>query len=201
MKEKISSKKIIIKELVRLDCGEYLEECQIAFETYGKLNKKKNNAILICHALTGDQFCTGKNPVTKKNGWWNILVGPGKIIDTNIFFVICTNVLGGCMGTTGPSSINPKTKKPFGLKFPVITIGDMVKVQNRLIEKLGIEKLFAVIGGSMGGMQALEWASKYSNKINSVIPIASSYRHSAQNIAFHEIGRQAIMADPNWKKR
>ena len=127
-------------------------------------------------------------------------MGPGKIIDTNIFFVICTNVLGGCMGTTGPSSINPKTKKPFGLKFPVITIGDMVKVQNRLIEKLGIEKLFAVIGGSMGGMQALEWASKYSNKINSVIPIASSYRHSAQNIAFHEIGRQAIMADPNWKK-
>ena len=113
----------------------------------------------------GDQFCTGKNPVTKKTGWWNILVGPGKVIDTNIFFVVCTNVLGGCMGTTGPSSINPKTKKPYGLEFPVITIGDMVNVQNKLIEKLGIEKLFAVVGGSMGGMQALEWASKYSKEL------------------------------------
>ena len=200
MKEKNSFDKALIKEHIKLDCGEYLQECQIAFKTFGKLNKKKTNAILICHALTGDQFCTGKNPVTKKNGWWNILVGPGKVIDTNIFFVICTNVLGGCMGTTGPSSINPKTKKPYGLEFPVITIGDMVNVQNKLIEKLGIEKLFAVVGGSMGGMQALEWASKYSKRINSVIPIATSYRHSAQNIAFHEIGRQAIMADPNWKK-
>ena len=200
MRKKISSEKILIKEPLRLDSGDRLEEYQIAFETFGKLNKNKTNAILICHALTGDQFCTGRNPITKKNGWWHLLVGPGKVIDTNIFFVICSNVLGGCMGTTGPSSINPKTNKPFGLKFPVITIGDMVKVQNKLIEKLEIKKLFAVVGGSMGGMQALEWAAQYGNKINAVIPIAASYRHSAQNIAFHEIGRQAIMADPNWKK-
>ena len=129
-----------------------------------------------------------------------LLVGPGKIIDTNIFFVICTNVLGGCMGTTGPSSINPKTKKPFGLKFPVITIGDMVKVQNRLIEKLGIEKIIRSYWWFNGWYASIGMGLKYSNKINSVIPIASSYRHSAQNIAFHEIGRQAIMADPNWKK-
>ena len=200
MKKKISFNKLYIKESLQLDYGDILKDYEIAFETFGKLNKKKTNAILICHALTGDQFCTGKNPVTKKNGWWNQLIGPGKTIDTNFFFVICSNVLGGCMGTTGPSSINPKTKEPYGLEFPVITIGDMVRVQNSLIEKLEIEKLFAVIGGSMGGMQALEWAAKYGKKINAVIPIATSYRHSAQNIAFHEIGRQAIMADPNWKK-
>ena len=200
MNNKYLFEQIDINEPLKLDCGDHLKNYSIAFKTFGKLNKKKNNAILICHALTGDQFCTGKNSVTKKPGWWNILVGPGKVIDTNIFYVICSNVLGGCMGTTGPSSINSKTKKPFGLGFPVITIGDMVSVQCKLIEKLGIEKLFSVIGGSMGGMQALEWASKYGHKINSVIPIATSYRHSAQNIAFHEIGRQAIMADPFWKK-
>ncbi|MFL2675187.1 MAG: homoserine O-acetyltransferase [alpha proteobacterium MED-G10] len=200
MNNKYLFEQIDINEPLKLDCGDHLKNYSIAFKTFGKLNKKKNNAILICHALTGDQFCTGKNSVTKKPGWWNILVGPGKVIDTNIFYVICSNVLGGCMGTTGPSSINSKTKKPFGLGFPVITIGDMVSVQFKLIEKLGIEKLFSVIGGSMGGMQALEWASKYGHKINSVIPIATSYRHSAQNIAFHEIGRQAIMADPFWKK-
>ena len=192
--------KIVLKESLKLDSGSNLANCEIAFKTYGKLNKKKNNAIFICHALTGDQFCTEKNPITNKRGWWSILVGPGKVIDTNIFFVICSNVLGGCMGTTGPESINPETKKPYGLRFPVITINDMVKVQNRLIEALNIKKLFAVIGGSMGGMQALEWATSFSHKVNSVVPIASSYRHSAQNIAFHEIGRQAIMADPNWKK-
>ncbi|MEC8265293.1 MAG: homoserine O-acetyltransferase [Pseudomonadota bacterium] len=200
MNKKFSFEKIKIKEPLKLDCGDFLKNYDIAFKTFGKLNKNKTNAILICHALTGDQFCTGKNPLTKKSGWWNILVGPGKVIDTNIFFVICSNVLGGCMGTTGPSSTNPTTKKPYGLKFPVITIGDMVRVQNILIEKLEIEKLFAVIGGSMGGMQALEWAAQYGYKINSVIPIAASYRHSAQNIAFHEIGRQSIMADPDWRK-
>ena len=192
--------KIKIKEDLSLDSGKILNDYEIAFKTFGKLNKDKTNAILVCHALTGDQFCTGKNPITNKSGWWSSLIGPKKVIDTNIFYVICSNVLGGCMGTTGPESNNPDTKKPYGLNFPVITINDMVKVQNKLIEKLGINKLFAVIGGSMGAMQALEWASKYGHKINSVIPIAGSYRHSAQNIAFHEIGRQAIMADPNWFK-
>ena len=134
-----------------------------------------------------------------KQGWWNILIGPGKVIDTNIFFVICSNVLGGCMGSTGPSSINPKTQNKYGLMFPVITISDMVRVQEKLVSSLGIKKLFAVIGGSMGGMQVLEWATKFNKKINAAIPIATSYRHSAQNIAFHEIGRQA-MADLSWNK-
>ena len=200
MKKKELIKKIEISESLILDSGKILTEYEIAFETYGKLNKKKSNAILICHALTGDQFCTMKNPVNNKNGWWSTLVGPGKVIDTNFFFVICSNVLGGCMGTTGPESLNPKTKKPYGLKFPVITINDMVKVQNKLVDALNIKKLFAVIGGSMGGMQALEWAASFGHRVHSVVPIASSYRHSAQNIAFHEIGRQAIMADTNWKK-
>ncbi len=200
MKKNKFINKIHISQPLVLDSGKMLKFYDIAFETFGKLNKKKTNAILVCHALTGDQFCTGKNPITKKKAWWNTLIGPGKVIDTNNFFVICSNVLGGCMGTTGPESINPNTKKPFGLDFPVITINDMVKVQNKLVESLGIEKLFSVIGGSMGGMQALEWASSFGNKIHSVIPIATSYRHSAQNIAFHEIGRQAIMADINWHK-
>ena len=200
MKKKKLIKKIEISEPLILDSGKILTEYEIAFETYGKLNEKKSNAIFICHALTGDQFCTMKNPVNNKNGWWSNLVGPGKVIDTNFFFVICSNVLGGCMGTTGPESLNPKTKKPYGLKFPVITINDMVKVQNKLVDVLNIEKLFAVIGGSMGGMQALEWAASFGHRVHSIVPIASSYRHSAQNIAFHEIGRQAIMADTNWKK-
>ena len=200
MKKKKNIKRIHISERLKLDSGKTLPEYEIAYETYGKLNKTKSNAIFICHALTGDQFCTLKNPINNKKGWWNSLVGPGKVIDTNFFFVICSNVLGGCMGTTGPESINPETKKPYGLEFPVITINDMVKVQNRLVDALNIKKLFAVIGGSMGGMQALEWATSFGHKVHSVIPIASSYRHSAQNIAFHEIGRQAIMADPDWNK-
>ena len=185
---------------LQLESKAILKKCDVAFKTYGKLNKQKTNAILICHALTGDQFCSGKNPITKKPGWWHLLIGPGKVIDTNFFFVICSNVIGGCHGSTGPSSINPETSKVYNLDFPVITILDMVKAQVRLIEQLGIKKLFAVIGGSMGGMQALVWGAFYQNKVNSIIPIATSYRHSAQNIAFHEIGRQSIMADPDWKK-
>ena len=186
------------KEL-KLDCGEILSQCNVAFMTYGNLNKEKSNAILICHALTGDQYCAEINPISKKSGWWSNLVGSGKVIDTKKYFVICSNVIGGCNGSTGPSSINPKTNKVYNLDFPVITIFDMVKAQVRLIDFLGIEKLFAVIGGSMGGMQALVWGALYQNKVNAIIPIATSYRHSAQNIAFHEIGRQAIMADPNWQ--
>ena len=185
---------------LKLDSGLILDHCEIAYKTYGKLNKKKTNAILVCHALTGDQYCSEVHPVTKKKGWWHTLIGPGKVIDTNIYYVICSNVIGGCQGSTGPSSINPKNKKPFNLDFPVITISDMVRAQNRLVDFLKIKKLFAVIGGSMGGMQALQWGAFYRKKTNAVIPIATSYRHSAQNIAFHEIGRQSIMADPNWKK-
>ena len=157
----------------------------------------KSNAILICHALTGDQFVTGKNPITNRNGWWMNIVGPNKILDTNKYFIICTNVLGGCMGTTGPSSINADSV-PYGMKFPIFTIKDMVNLQLKLIDNLKIEKLFSVIGGSMGGMQVLEWAASYPNRVYSAIPIATSYRHSAQNIAFHEVGRQAIMNDPEW---
>ena len=185
---------------LKLDCGANLEECEVAYQTYGTLNKEKNNAILICHALTGDQYCTGTHPLTKKPGWWHLIVGPGKVIDTNSFFVICSNVIGGCQGSTGPSSINPNTKENYNLSFPVITISDMVNAQVRLIDYLGIKKLFSVIGGSMGGMQALQWGASFPNRTNSIIPIATSYRHSAQNIAFHEIGRQAIIADPQWLK-
>jgi homoserine O-acetyltransferase/O-succinyltransferase len=183
---------------LRLDSGAVLGPYTIAYQTYGTLNADKSNAILICHALTGDQFPSGQHPVTGKGGWWELMVGAGKVIDTDRFFVISTNVLGGCMGTTGPSSIDINTGKPYGLDFPVITIGDMVRAQAMLIDHLGIEKLFCVIGGSMGAMQVLEWASKYGDRLFAAVPIAGAPRHSAQNIAFHEVGRQAIMADPDW---
>lgn len=183
---------------LRLDCGVELGPFTVAYETYGRLNADKSNAILVCHALTGDQYVASPNPITGKPGWWSMVVGPGKIIDTNRYFVICPNVLGGCLGSTGPSEINPETGKPWGLSFPVITIGDMVQAQVRLLDHLGIEQLFCVIGGSMGGMQVLEWCHSYPDRVFAAVPIATSYRHSAQNIAFHEIGRQAIMADPDW---
>ena len=186
------------KTPLRLDSGAFLGPFTIAFQTYGKLNADRSNAILVCHALTGDQYPAEQHPVTDKGGWWDLMIGTGKVIDTTRYFVICSNVLGGCMGTTGPSSINPKSGKTYGLEFPVITIGDMVRAQTMLIDHLGIEKLFCVIGGSMGAMQVLEWASKYSNRIYTAVPIAGAPRHSAQNIAFHEVGRQAIMADPDW---
>lgn len=187
-----------IDQPLRLDSGEKFGPFNISYQTYGKLNKGKTNSILVCHALTGDQFPAEKHPITEKNGWWELMIGPGKVLDTDRYFIICSNVLGGCMGTTGPSSLNSKTKKPFGLEFPVITIGDMVRAQKLLIDHLGIEKLFCVIGGSMGAMQVLEWASKFGNRLHTAVPIAGAPRHSAQNIAFHEVGRQAIMADPEW---
>ena len=162
--------------------------------------KKKNNAVMVFHALTGDQFVTGINPVTKREGWWTTAVGPGKAIDTNKYFVICSNVLGGCMGTFGPTEIDTKTNKIFGTTFPVITIKDMVKAQKYLLDYLEIKKLLAVAGGSMGGMQVLQFVSLYPDSAYSAIPIACSASHSAQNIALNELGRQAIMADPNWKK-
>lgn len=183
---------------LQLDCGATLGPFTIAYQTYGSLNADKSNAILICHALTGDQFAADRNPMTDRPGWWDIMIGPGKVIDTDRFFVICSNVLGGCLGTTGPASLNPETGKPYGLSFPVITIGDMVRAQAMLIDSLGIDQLFSVVGGSMGAMQVLEWASKFGDRVFSAIPIAGAPRHSAQNIAFHEVGRQAIMADPDW---
>jgi homoserine O-acetyltransferase len=186
-------------EKLPLDSGEALGPFTVAYQTYGTLNAEKSNAILITHALTGDQYVADAvHPVTGKEGWWTMLVGPGKPIDTNRFFVICSNVLGGCLGTTGPKDIDPETGKPYGLSFPVITIGDMVRAQKRLIDYLGIEQLFLVTGGSMGAMQVLEWAARYPDAVFAAAPIAGAARHSAQNIAFHEVGRQAIMADPDW---
>ncbi|MEE2722298.1 MAG: homoserine O-acetyltransferase [Pseudomonadota bacterium] len=183
-----------------LDSGESIGPFTTAYTTCGTLNSDKSNAILVCHALTGDQYVLEQHPVTGKPGWWELMVGPGKSLDTDRYFIICVNVLGGCMGSTGPRDINPETGRPWGLDFPVITIGDMVRAQALLLDHLGIEKLFCVIGGSMGAMQVLEWAARYPDRVFSAIPIAGAARHSAQNIAFHEVGRQAIMADPDWRR-
>lgn len=181
-----------------LDSGEALAPITIAYETYGKLNSQASNAILLCHALTGDHYAASTHPLTGKPGWWDRFVGPGKLIDTDQYCVICSNVLGSCMGSTGPADIDPATSKTFDLGFPVITIADMVRAQALLIDYLGIDTLFSVIGGSMGGMQVLEWCALYPERVFSAAPIATTARHSAQNIAFHEVGRQAIMADPNF---
>ena len=180
-----------------LDNGSVLDTLTLAYRTYGTLNDNKSNAILICHALTGDHHPSGANPLTGRAGWWDNMVGPGKPIDTDRYFVICQNVIGGCAGSTGPSSLRADGK-PYGLDFPVITIGDMVRAQNVLLDQLGIADLFCVIGGSMGGMQVLQWAAAHGERVFSAIPIATAPRHSSQNIAFHEVGRQAILADPDW---
>ena len=184
---------------LRLDAGVDLTPFQIAYQTYGSLNEARSNAVLICHALTGDQHVASTSPVTGKPGWWETMVGPGLPIDTDRYFVICSNVLGGCLGTTGPASPNPTTGEAYGLDLPVITVHDMVRAQSMLLDELGIESLFTVIGGSMGGMQVLQWAASFPDRVFSAIPIATGARHSAQNIAFHEVGRQAIMADPDWR--
>jgi homoserine O-acetyltransferase len=184
---------------LRLDCGIDLAPFQIAYQTYGTLNADKSNAILVCHALTGDQHVFNTHPVTGKPGWWQTMVGAGKALDTSRYFIICSNVLGGCMGSTGPASINPATGKIWGLDFPVITIPDMVRAQSMLIDRLGIDQLFCVVGGSMGGMQTLQWTAAYPERVFSALAVACSTRHSAQNIAFHELGRQAVMADPDWR--
>jgi homoserine O-acetyltransferase/O-succinyltransferase len=183
---------------LRLDSQRQLAAYRIAYKTYGTLNGAKSNAILVTHALTGDQYVASRHPITGKPGWWETMVGPGKPIDTDRFFVICPNVLGGCMGSTGPASTNPETGKPWGLDFPVITVGDMVEAQVPLIDHLGIDQLFCVIGGSMGGMQVLAWAARHPGRVATAVPIATAARHSSQNIAFHEVGRQAVMADPSW---
>ncbi len=188
---------LALPEPLKLDCGETLEHVDIAYESWGTLNEDRTNVVLVCHALTGDQFAGSPNPVTGRPAWWTRIVGPGKAVDTDRFHVIATNVLGGCMGTTGPASKAPDGK-PYGTRFPVITIADMVRAQRAFIEALGIDSLFCVIGGSMGGMQALEWAAQAPDQVFTSVPIATSASHSAQNIAFYEVGRQAIMADPDW---
>jgi homoserine O-acetyltransferase len=184
---------------LRLDSGAKLEPLEVAYKTYGRLNETKTNAVLVCHALTGDQHAASVNPVTGRPGWWDRVIGPGRPLDPTRHFIIATNVVGGCMGSTGPGSPNPKTGQPYALSFPVITIADMVRAQAMFIASLGIETLFAVVGGSMGGMQVLQWAADYPERLFSAVCIAAAPRHSAQNIAFHEVGRQAIMADPDWK--
>jgi homoserine O-acetyltransferase len=182
-----------------LDSGEALENVEIAYETYGELNADTSNAVLICHALTGDQYVASEHPITGKPGWWERMVGPGKPIDTDRFHVICANVIGSCMGSTGPASV-AADGKPYAMRFPVITIRDMVRALVGLLDGLGVERLHSVVGGSMGGMQALSLAANFPDRAERVLVIASTARHSAQNIAFHELGRQAIMADPNWRE-
>src|SRR5262245_56276845 len=185
---------------LKINCGIYLAPFQIAYQTYGTLNAERSNAILVCHALTGDQHVNNTHPVTGKPGWWDTMVGAGKPLDPGKYFIICSNVIGGCMGSTGPASTNPATGKPWGLDFPIITIPDMVRAQAMLIDRLGIDTLLCVTGGSMGGMQVLQWTAAYPERVFSALPVACSTRHSAQNIAFHELGRQAIMADPDWRR-
>lgn len=191
-------RKIRLLGPVKLDSGAEFAPVDFAYETYGTLNADKSNAVLICHALTGDQYVASKHPITGKDGWWTRMVGPGKPLDPARHCIISINVMGSCMGSSGPASIDPSTGGPYGMAFPVITIGDMVRAQAILLDHLGIETLSAVVGGSMGGMQALSWAALYSERVRSAVIIASTARHSAQNIAFHEVGRQAIMADPRW---
>jgi homoserine O-acetyltransferase len=185
---------------LQLDAGVTLAPVQIAYQTYGTLNTARSNAVMLCHALTGDQHVANDHPVTGKPGWWEIMVGPGKPIDTERYFVICSNVLGGCMGSSGPSSLDPKTGQPYGLQFPVVTVRDMVRAQAMLLDHLAIETLFAVAGGSMGGMQVLQWTASFPQRVFAALPLATATRHSAQNIAFHEVGRQAVMADPEWRR-
>ena len=190
---------VILPGPLPLDGGGGLAPVEIAYETYGDLAPDGSNAVLICHALTMDQHVAGANPRTGKPGWWTQMVGPGRPVDTDRFFVVCANVLGSCMGSSGPATVNPATGVPFGMSFPVITIRDMVRAQALLLDYLGVGRLKAVIGGSMGGMQALSWPATFPDRVEAVVVIASAARHSAQNIAFHEVGRQAIMADPNWR--
>jgi homoserine O-acetyltransferase/O-succinyltransferase len=183
-----------------LECDKKLGPITIAYETFGQLDADRGNAVLICHALSGDSHVAGyysKND--PKPGWWDIMVGPGKGIDTNKYFTVCSNILGSCMGSTGPSTSSPKTTEPYGRNFPVVTIGDMVKAQKALLDHLGIKKVLSVIGGSIGGMQVLEWSVRYPEMVVSAVPLATTTRHSALAIAFNEVARQAIITDPNWK--
>ncbi len=183
-----------------LESGSILKNFKLAYKTFGSLNNNKSNAILVCHALTGDQYVSGHNPITGKDGWWSRMVGPNKPIDTNKFFVICSNVLGGCAGSTGPKEKENDEQNIYGGNFPSVTIKDIVSAQLKLLDALAIDQLFSVVGGSMGAMQALQWSIDFPERVQSIIHIAGALKHSAQNIAFHEVGRQAIMNDPNWHK-
>lgn len=196
----VETKYFNIDDSFVLESGRTLEDITVAYETYGELNSDKSNAILVCHALTGDAHAAGWHKGSEKPGWWEIVIGPGKVIDSEKYFIICSNVLGGCKGTTGPSSINPKTGKEYALDFPVITIKDMVDVQKALIDSFGINQLYAVIGGSMGGMQVLQWIVSYPDMMKKAIPIATTAQSSPQQIAFNEVGRQAIFSDPDWNE-
>ena len=196
----VETKYFHIDDAIELDSGKILEDIDVAYETYGELNKEKSNAILIFHVLTGGALAAELHMGDKNSGWWEIVIGPGKALDSEKYFIICSNVLGGCKGTTGPSSINPKTGKQYGLDFPVVTISDMVKVQKKLVDSFGIKQLTAVIGGSMGGMQVLEWMVRYPEMMKKAIPIATTASSSPQQIAFNDVGRQAIFADPDWNK-
>jgi len=193
----VTHQKVTFADGLTLDCGMTLPQLTVAYRSYGTLNAQASNAILICHALTGDQYVAETHPVTGKGPWWDMMVGPGRPVDTDVYFVICANVLGGCMGSTGPSDIR-EDGRHWGMEFPPITIRDMVRAQKRLVEHLGITRLFAVIGGSMGGMQVLEWAATYPAMVFAAVPIATAATHSAQNIAFNEVGRQAVFADPDF---
>jgi homoserine O-acetyltransferase len=193
------SRTITLSGPLRLDGGNLLSPVDIAYETYGALDADGSNAILICHALTGDQHVASAHPITGKPGWWTRMVGDGKPIDPARHFIICANVLGSCMGSSGPASVNPATGKAWGMSFPVITIRDMVRAQAMLLDHLGVGVLRAVVGGSMGGMQALSWPATFPDRVRAAVVIASTARHTAQNIAFHEVGRQAVMADPRWQ--
>jgi len=197
MVPKPASKSLTLPQDLQLDCGHSLSQVEIAYETYGELTPDRSNAILICHALTGDQYVASRHPVTGKPGWWERVVGPGKVIDVDRFFVICANVIGSCMGSTGPATLAPDGA-PYAMRFPVITVRDMVRGTVALLDEMGIARLHAVIGGSMGGMQALSLAANWPERAERVLVIAATARHSAQNIAFHEVGRQAVMADRNW---
>ena len=195
----IAHSHVVFDNGLTLECGVTLPSHTVAYRTYGTLNAARTNAVLICHALTGDQYAAEIHPITGKGGWWDVVVGPGRPVDTDRYFVICANVLGGCMGSTGPRSRRDGTGALWGTDFPPITIRDMVRAQKQLIDHLGIARLFAVLGGSMGGMQVLQWAAQYPDAVFAALPIACAAYHSAQNIAFHEVGRQAIFADPDWQ--
>lgn len=189
---------VLCEDGLPLDSGVTLGPITLAYETYGTLNSQGDNAILVCHALSGGAHAAGFLPDQKKPGWWDLMIGPRKAFDTDKYFVVCSNVLGSCYGSTGPASINPKTGNPYGPEFPVVTIRDMVNAQRHLLDRLGVKSLLTVTGGSMGGMQALQWAVSYPERVRSVIAIATTHRHSPQQIAFNEVARQAIMADPAW---
>jgi homoserine O-acetyltransferase len=195
----LDHQRILFEDGLALDCGAVVAPLAVAYRTYGRLNAARTNAVLVCHALTGDQYVAEPHPLTGKPGWWDTVVGPGKPIDTDRYFVICANVLGGCMGSSGPAEPKPDGSGLWGTDFPSITIRDMVRAQKRLVEHLGIGRLLAVVGGSMGGMQVLEWAATYPEMVVAAAPIATATYHSAQNIAFHEVGRAAIHGDPDWK--